>query len=271
VADEQLDALLSAERPIVGSPSAVPAALRDALEEARWLALPLRSGELKAGVLILRGRTAHTADDGDATDTAFTGHADIANALVAQAAIAYDRATLFARVQALAVVDELTGIANRRHFFDTARRDVQTCLRADRPLTAAMVDIDFFKNVNDTYGHPTGDDVIQTVSQRLASELRSTDLLGRYGGEEFAIVMVDVSDPSDLAERIRMAIASAPIATRSGPLTVTVSVGLAQLTPRDDLESVLGRADRALYRAKQLGRDRVCMDVPAEQPSVPAP
>ena len=269
MADDLLDALLAADGPVIGMPAAAPSVLREALDRAPWLALPLRSGELTAGALVLRGRTAH-AGDADGTSTVLVDQVDIAHALVAQAAVAYDRATLFARVQALAVADELTGIANRRHFFEMARRDVQTCLRAERPLTAVMVDIDHFKAVNDTHGHPTGDDVIQIVAQRLAAELRSTDLLGRYGGEEFAIVLLDVADPSELAERIRVAIACAPVASRSGPLSVTVSVGLAQLAPGDDLESVLGRADRALYLAKQLGRDRVCTDIPAGQPSLPA-
>jgi diguanylate cyclase (GGDEF)-like protein len=267
VADAALDALLAAWQPVTGPPNAVPAVLQERVGDASWLALPLRSVELHAGVLILR--EAPAAGAGDPPTPSPADDRDLASALVAQAAIAYDRATLFARVQALAVADELTGVANRWHFFEVARRDVETCRRTGRPLAAVMVDIDHFKAVNDTYGHPTGDDVIRSVAARLAAELRSTDLLGRYGGEEFAIVMVDALAPEEPAERLRAAIAGSPIATRSGPLDMTVSVGVAGLDAGDDLESLLARADRALYRAKQDGRNRVCGDR-SDEPVVPA-
>jgi diguanylate cyclase (GGDEF)-like protein len=221
-------------------------------------------------VLVLRAAESSGGDADDGSPGTLADDTDHARALVAQAAIAYDRATLFARVQALAVADELTGIANRRHFFDVARRDVATSLRADRPLAAVMIDIDHFKAVNDTHGHATGDDVIRTVAERLTAELRSTDLLARYGGEEFSVLMVDTNDPEGPAERLRAAVGGRPVATRSGPLDVTVSLGVARLAPGDDLESLLARADGALYEAKRAGRNRVCADRPV-RPTVPAP
>ncbi|MFN8078646.1 MAG: GGDEF domain-containing protein [Kineosporiaceae bacterium] len=184
------------------------------------------------------------------------GQVDVAAALVAQAMTAHDRAELFAQVQALAVADELTGIANRRHFFEVAQRDVAAAVRARRPVVALMVDIDHFKAVNDTYGHPTGDDVIRVVAQRLSSAIRTTDVIGRYGGEEFALLLLDSDVADDLPERLRRCVADVAVETRSGPLAVTVSIGLAELAADDDLPALLARADQGLYRAKRDGRAR---------------
>jgi diguanylate cyclase (GGDEF)-like protein len=171
---------------------------------------------------------------------------------------AYDNASLFARVQELAVSDELTGISNRRHFFEVAERDVAKARRSGRPLVVVMADIDHFKRVNDTYGHPTGDDVIRVVASRLAAEIRATDLLGRYGGEEFALVLLDAAVGSDLPERLRQAIGDVPIQTRSGPLDITVSIGMTRLLPDDvDIAAPLARADQGLYEAKRNGRNQV--------------
>jgi GGDEF domain-containing protein len=141
------------------------------------------------GVLILAARTPEVRRQ---------EHVEVASALVAQGMTAHDRASLFTQVQLLAVADELTAIANRRHFFEVAERDVAA---ADRPLTALMVDIDHFKAISDTYGHPTGDNVIQTVAQRLAAVIRQTDLVGCHGGEEFAVILPDADLGSDLPER----------------------------------------------------------------------
>src|SRR5664279_2583016 len=119
-----------------------------------------------------------------------------------------------------------------------------------------MVDIDHFKAVNDTYGHATGDDVIRHVSGRLAAALRADDVIGRCGGEEFAVILSGADDAGDLPERLRACISDRPIPTRAGDLHVTVSVGAARLDARDaSVAHVLARADAALYRAKQEGRN----------------
>jgi diguanylate cyclase (GGDEF)-like protein len=233
---------------VTDQPNLLPAELHARLTDAAsWLAVPLHA---RPGVLLLSSRHAGSRV-GD--------QAEIASALVAQGMTAYDRASLFAQVQALSVIDELTGIANRRQFMHVAERDIATALRAGRPLSVLMIDIDHFKLVNDTHGHPTGDDVIRTVAARLAAEVRQTDLVGRYGGEEFAVILQDAALGSTLPERLRTCIGEHPIETQSGPLTVTVSIGVSHLQPDDATpKDLLARADQALYEAKRSGRNRVC-------------
>ncbi|MHB8245455.1 MAG: diguanylate cyclase [Acidimicrobiales bacterium] len=183
----------------------------------------------------------------------------IAAALVGQGVVAYENAQLFSRVQLLAQRDELSGVANRRHFFEQARRAFNEAREAASPLSAMMLDIDHFKDVNDRHGHAAGDDVIRAVAQRIDGVIGSDDLLGRYGGEEFALVVNSQLWPAaSLAERLREAIGEAPISTAAGPIAVTVSVGVAELADRDlDLGRLLQRTDAALYEAKRAGRDRV--------------
>ncbi|HST86560.1 MAG TPA: diguanylate cyclase [Kineosporiaceae bacterium] len=250
IADEpRLRALIAQERPSIGSPGISPLALEELLANATsWIALPLRTHNRGGGVLVL----ASTAQDAHLDD-----QMEVAAALAAQGTTAYDKAILFTQVQELAVIDELTGINNRRRFFEVARRDLAAAVRHTRPLVTLMIDIDHFKHVNDTHGHPTGDDVIRTVAQRLAAQIRETDLIARYGGEEFALLLSGIGPNDHLPERLRACIADTPIDTRSGPLTIHVSIGLSYLTPDDDVTTLLARADLALYRAKQDGRNCV--------------
>jgi eukaryotic-like serine/threonine-protein kinase len=160
------------------------------------------------------------------------------------------------QAQRLAAVDDLTGLASRRHFFVVGERMRDDAARTGRSLTGLMLDIDRFKLVNDGYGHPTGDDVIRAVAGRLAGELRGADVIGRYGGEEFAILLCD-GDPA-VAERLRQAIAASPVDSRSGPIATTISIGLAALGLGDDeVGALLARADQALYQAKHGGRNQV--------------
>lgn len=247
--DATLLELLAVPEPVLGV--VVPAGLADRLGSATsWLALPLTSRSADLGVLVLVSHRVEV-DLGAAIE--------VAAALAAQGMTAYDKASLFKQVQELAVADELTGIANRRRFFEVALRDLAAAARHGRQLTALMVDIDHFKRVNDTHGHATGDDVIRIVAARLGAQVRQTDILGRYGGEEFALLLQDAGPGNDLPERLRACIADEPISTRSGPIDITVSIGLAYLTEADiDMEIFLARADQALYRAKNEGRNRVC-------------
>jgi diguanylate cyclase (GGDEF)-like protein len=218
--------------------------------ESCLLAVPLRPGADRLGILVLASTTPHAFAD---------GQADLAAALVRQAEVAYENARLFTQVQHLATVDDLTGIANRRHFFVLAARELAGVRGRNAGLIAMMVDIDHFKSINDEYGHQVGDEVIQVVARRLSRLALPGDVLGRYGGEEFALLSRDLGpDPTAAAERLRAAVADTPIATRAGALTVTVSVGAASLRAGDiDVSTLLGRADRNLYEAKRAGRNRV--------------
>jgi len=132
-----------------------------------------------------------------------------------------------------------------------------------------MVDIDHFKSVNDTHGHHVGDQVIRAVANRMASAIRDDDLLGRYGGEEFALLLHVVDDPRTLADRLLTVVSETPIPTDAGDLSVTVSVGVTRLRPADPgIEDLLSRADEALYRAKNDGRDRAALATAPVTPRV---
>jgi diguanylate cyclase (GGDEF)-like protein len=196
-----------------------------------------------------------------ANDQPFTQEdEDLVTRLAADAAIAIENARLFEEVQQLAVTDELTGLHNRRSFFEMAGHEFERARRYGRPLSALMLDIDHFKRVNDTYGHAVGDQVLRALARRCREHLREIDLLGRYGGEEFAVLLPesDANSARNAAERLRRCVAEAPMDTTRGPLAITISLGAAALTEAcPDLAALLDRADAALYAAKKAGRNRV--------------
>ena len=160
-----------------------------------------------------------------------------------------------------AITDGLTGLRSRRYFEQTVQAEATRAARSGAPLGMLLLDIDHFKTVNDTYGHNGGDRVLVEVSHRLAGLVRPGDLVARYGGEEFAVLLPD-AEPArawEIAERIRRGIAAAPIAVGPSRLhRVTVSVGVAGLPAGDtDVGRLVLAADRALYAAKDAGRDQV--------------
>ena len=161
----------------------------------------------------------------------------------------------------LATRDQVTGVLNRRELDRILAEEADRAQRFAHPLSLVMVDIDHFKAVNDTYGHPVGDAVLHKVAQRLVGQLRSVDRVARYGGEEFALVLVQTgrAPAFEVARRVVASIAAEPVVLDSGlKLNLTVSAGLAVL-PGDvsRLEMLLGAADRSLYAAKKAGRNRV--------------
>ena len=171
-----------------------------------------------------------------------------------------------AKIARLAMQDDLTGIANRRHFYRQAEAEFAHYQRAKQPLALLMLDLDHFKRINDQYGHGVGDAVLIRFAQYVLTQIRLEDLLGRVGGEEFAILLRDatISQAVAIAERIREGVALLPIFGGDDADRFTVSIGIATADEADASFDVLfGRADKALYRAKQEGRNRVVIAAPA--------
>lgn len=166
------------------------------------------------------------------------------------------------RFAELSLVDHLTRLYNTRYFHETLRAEFANAKRYGQTLSLILLDLDHFKSVNDTYGHPAGDAVLRQVAAAVASLVREGDTLARVGGEEFAVVMphTDSSGGQTLAERIRVAVRELDIALPEGKrINVRVSLGLAgtDLVEADSATSLYARVDEALYQAKQTGRDRV--------------
>ncbi len=161
--------------------------------------------------------------------------------------------------------DTLTQVANRGHFMEIARQEFARCRRYGHPLSVWMLDVDHFKSINDTYGHQGGDSALQSLVSQSQQALRDWDILGRVGGEEFAVLLPETKTEQAMlvAERLRQGIASTLTPVDGGTLVhLTVSIGLATASDEDtDVEMLFKRADQALYEAKQTGRDKVCLAV----------
>jgi two-component system cell cycle response regulator len=164
----------------------------------------------------------------------------------------------------MAITDALTGLYNRRYMETHVGTLVDQALTRNKPLSVLILDIDYFKSINDTHGHDAGDDVLQDFAIRIRKSIRGIDLACRYGGEEFVVVMpeTDMAVATMVAERLRRRIAGEPFPIQKGTKTidVTISIGIAALGPDDNAAAVIKRADRALYRAKRDGRNRVVPD-----------
>ncbi len=164
----------------------------------------------------------------------------------------------------MAITDALTGLYNRRYMETHVGTLVDQAIARGKPLSVLILDIDYFKSINDSHGHDAGDDVLQDFAIRIRKSIRGIDLACRYGGEEFVVVMpeTDMAVATMVAERLRRRIASEPFPIQKGARTVdvTISVGIAALGPNDNAAAVIKRADQALYRAKRDGRNRVVPD-----------
>ncbi len=166
-------------------------------------------------------------------------------------------------LQRLAAIDSLTGVNNRRRFFELGEEIVANALVYGHVLSVLMIDADFFKQVNDTFGHQAGDQALRTTAFFIKQHTRPQDVLGRYGGEEFAVLLpgLDLEQARQVAEKMRASVSDHPIETVGGLVPVTISLGAAQLDRQrdEDIDSLLERADKALYDAKETGRNQVCV------------
>jgi diguanylate cyclase (GGDEF)-like protein/PAS domain S-box-containing protein len=164
----------------------------------------------------------------------------------------------------LARTDPLTSVNNRRYLYELAEHEFQISTRYQQPLSVMMIDIDHFKNFNDNYGHAVGDEILKRVTQTAAEELRTVDVIGRYGGEEFIVLlpMTNAEQAYTLAERIRRAAQAQTLSTDKGDTSITLSIGIIErktITPAETVEEAFRRADDAMYAAKQAGRNRTVL------------
>jgi diguanylate cyclase (GGDEF)-like protein len=165
----------------------------------------------------------------------------------------------YKRIEELAELDELTGSFNRRCIMRMLEDEIARAHRTKAPFSVALIDLDWFKRINDTYGHPTGDEVLRTFAITIFANIRSIDRFGRYGGEEFLLILPDT--PHDVAARVldrqREIIAELDWSAFSLGMNVTISAGVATLAPNEAPDALLARADSALYAAKARGRNRI--------------
>jgi diguanylate cyclase (GGDEF)-like protein len=229
-------------------------------EEVSWVGLVQPDGETMSLPLELsaEGETTlllYPPEDG------FTGETrELAVWLASQAAVALENARLHDVVQRQAITDDLTGLVNRRRFIDALQGEVERARRFGSPLTVVVADLDDFKQVNDDFGHPAGDDVLRSFARLVRSHLRDVDVPSRIGGEEFAILLpgTDSEGAISVAERMRRSLSVVPVLLADErTVRVTSSFGIAQLALGQTGDDLMRAADAALYRAKAGGKNRV--------------
>ena len=214
------------------------------------LRLPLTFEDNLLGILWVWGQSLTRAD------------LPVMSIFAKQIGVSLERARLFQEVQSLALTDALTGLQNRRSLFELGRVEFSRAYRMNRGFCCMMLDLDHFKQVNDTFGHPVGDQVLREFAMCCKSLVRAIDLIGRYGGEELTILMpeTDRETALQIAERLRQSIEETPIETSKGKIHITVSIGIAAKDEyTTDLETLIARADQAMYIAKHKGRNRVAL------------
>ena len=174
-----------------------------------------------------------------------------------------EQIALLQQLTTMATMDYLTGIPNRRHFITRCNAEIARTARTGKPLSLGIIDLDYFKSINDTYGHGAGDAVLASVAAACHETLRGFDVIGRWGGEEFAVLLPDADLPhaEQIAERLRKSIEELDIPYNGTMLSLTASIGMAEMISggTDNIDDLMKRADEALYRAKDLGRNRVAL------------
>jgi diguanylate cyclase (GGDEF)-like protein len=215
------------------------------------LLVPIIMRDRSIGAMVLQD--CQTPRQWSIDDTAFFG------SLADNLAVAMENADLHEEKKLQAVTDGLTGVSNRRHFNEMFTKEFERAKRYAEPLSLIIVDLDFLKKINDTYGHQVGDEAIRSIGNVLSQSCRSIDLPARYGGEEFCLLLpnTDLDMAEVIAERLRKLINETEI---KGPGTISASIGLANYPLHaNETDSLFMRADEALYKAKQSGRNRVCV------------
>ncbi len=173
--------------------------------------------------------------------------------------VAQDSRRVEEELRRLATTDPLTGLANRRHFLELAELELKRLRRYGGTLALIMLDADHFKQINDVYGHAAGDEALRHLAVVVGTELRDTDLFGRLGGEEFAVLLpgTTLEAATEVAERLRHAVASQPVVAGPLSLPLTISLGVVSCDPEESIDHSLNRADQALYQSKAAGRNKV--------------
>ena len=241
--------------PDLGEEIAYAPWLQPALERGykSFIAIPLIAQDRALGCMNLYLAERHEFD---------ADEVQLLSTFASQAAVSIENARLFEETRQLAITDELTGLANHRHFYHQLAREVRRSQRYKRPLTLLMLDLDYFKRYNDRFGHLAGDQALRETAELLRRNSRDVDLVARYGGEEFAVILPE-TDPERAvtqAERTRAAVAGHAFRGEdSNPQgDLTVSIGVAALSSgMRKIEELVRDADQALYRAKAQGRNRI--------------
>lgn len=223
---------------------------------------PLNAGKSWLGVPLLgRGQVlGYLSIYSDHPGIYESGQTRLAEIFANEASIAIENARLFQKVQQLAITDELTGAYNRRYFFELLDLELARSRRYNHSISLLMIDIDHFKSVNDRYGHATGDQVLKSVCAQIDQTVRESDSLGRYGGEEFILLLPEtpLDRAVEVAERLRRMVENTKMRVDGVEISVTLSIGAAAIGPDSkDSDSLVQSADRAMYQAKEAGRNRV--------------
>ena len=224
-------------------------------DERSILGVPLTLGNDKLGVLCLQTEKPNAYD---------SDQIRLVETIAHQASIAISNAQMFEKIQSMAILDTLTGVYNRRYFFEYAENEISRSQRYENKMSLFMLDIDHFKLVNDRFGHLVGDQTLKMIVDTCLGVLRKSDVMCRFGGEEFLVLLPETNqqDAVFAAQRICQTIAQQSLPTNGdlGPVTVTVSIGVTQLKNKTEtLQNLIGEADHALYHAKETGRNRVCV------------